>query len=126
MGFLFGSFPLLDEVVVVPLHYALCRRLAKMRGVPVAKLPWKQLERIIWFGAGARTALGLSMAPIPLAGAVGNWVTAYALTEFLAQYLDDAIAHPDEPPPEITMARIRELFERARRREPPASDVVSG
>jgi hypothetical protein len=116
LGLLFTPLPMLDEVVVVPLHYALCRRLAKERGVKSKDLPWKQLRRIIWWGAGARTALAASLSPIPVAGTVANWVTAYALTEFLSSYLDDVLSHPERPPREISRADLVELFERARER----------
>jgi hypothetical protein len=116
VGLLFTPLPMLDEVVVVPLHYALCRKLAKERGVRPKDLPWKQLRRIIWWGAGARTALAASLSPIPIAGTVANVVTAYALTEFLSTYLDEALSHPERPAREITRADLVNLFERSRER----------
>jgi hypothetical protein len=125
VAFLFGSLPLLDEVVVVPVHYTLIVRLARMRRFPLRRLPWRQLQRIVWYGAGARTALGLSLTLIPLAGAVANWVTAIALTEYLAQYLDEAMSHPERPAPEITRAQLVRLFEKARaERGKPAGGAV--
>ncbi len=42
-----------------------------------------------------------------------NAITAIALTEFLARWLDEYILHPETPPPEVTMAGLREIFANA-------------
>jgi hypothetical protein len=88
----------------------LCVRLARAKKFKVRALPWKQIRRIIWYGAAARTALSLALTPIPFAGAAANYATAVALTEFLSRYIDDAMAHPESAPREITMDEIRRLF----------------
>jgi len=113
VAFLVHPIPALDEVVVVPVHYALCLRLARRRKFPLAKLPWRQIQRIVWYGAAARTALSLALAPIPIASGAANYATAVALTEYLSRYLDDAMSNPDRPPREISVEEIRKLFARA-------------
>jgi hypothetical protein len=42
-----------------------------------------------------------------------NAITAIALTEFLARWLDEYILHPDTPPPDVTMAGLKEIFANA-------------
>ncbi len=99
-----------DELVVVPVQYALCVRLARARGVSVFKLPWKSIQRIIWYGAAARLVANFSLIVVPVLGAFANSITAIALTEFLASWLDEFLSHPEEPPPEVTMEGLKALF----------------
>jgi uncharacterized protein (DUF697 family) len=99
-----------DELLIVPVQYALCVRLARARGVSVFKLPWKSIQRIIWYGAAARLVTNFSLIVVPVLGAFGNSITAIALTEFLARWLDEFLSHPDQPPPEVTMEGLKTLF----------------
>lgn len=105
--------PGLDEFIVVPIHYRLVRRIATERGVSVKTLPWKQLRKIIWYGALGRAAGNYSLGLIPGFGMVTNAVTAVALTEYLGRYLDDVIANPDREAPEVTRESLTELFTEA-------------
>jgi uncharacterized protein (DUF697 family) len=102
-----------DEIIVVPVQYALCVRLARARGVSVFKLPWRSIQRIIWYGAAARLVANFSLIAVPVLGAFGNSITAIALTEFLARWLDEFLDHPDRPPPEVTMEGMKALFTNA-------------
>jgi uncharacterized protein (DUF697 family) len=115
-AFVSQPIPALDELIVVPIHYLLCVRFAKARGVPLKKLPWKQIRKIIWYGAGARLVANFSLGLVPVVGMFANAVTAIALTEFLGQYLDDALSNPDVPPKEVTMEGLKALFASALRR----------
>jgi uncharacterized protein (DUF697 family) len=115
-AFVSQPIPALDELIVVPIHYSLCLRVAKKRGVPAKKLPWKQIRKIIWYGAGARLVANFSLGLVPVVGMFANAVTAIALTEFLGQYLDDALSNPDAPPKEVTMEGLKALFAAALRR----------
>ena len=57
----------------------------------------------------------------PLAGQLR--ITAAALTEFLARWLDDSIEHPESPPPEVTREGMKELFTNVlKRKKPPAGE----
>jgi uncharacterized protein (DUF697 family) len=112
-SFVVQPVPAADELIVVPIHYWLCVRLARARKVSILKLPWRSIQRIIWYGAAARLVLNFSLGLVPVVGAFSNAITAIALTEFLARYLDEYIEHPDRPPPDITMESMRALFERA-------------
>jgi uncharacterized protein (DUF697 family) len=105
--------PGLDEIIVVPIHYALVARLARARGVSVLKLPWRSIQRIIWYGAAARLVANFSLGLVPVAGAFANSVTAIALTEYLSRWLDEVISNPDHPPPEVTMDGLKTLFKDA-------------
>jgi uncharacterized protein (DUF697 family) len=109
-SFVLQPIPALDELAVVPMHYWLVVRLARLRGVPVASLPWTSLQRIVWYGAGARLVANFSLGLVPVAGAFSNAVTAMVLTEFLGRWLDDVLEHPDAPPPEVTMSSLRKMF----------------
>jgi hypothetical protein len=109
-SFLAQPVPALDELIVVPLHYRLIRRMAEERSVPVKSLPWVQLRRVIWYGAVARLVGNFSVGFVPVVGMFSNAITAIALTEYLARYLDDVLAHPDRPPPEVTLESLKELF----------------
>jgi uncharacterized protein (DUF697 family) len=110
LAFLTQPIPAGDELVVVGIHYYLCVRIARARGVPLRQLPWRSLQRIVWYGAGARLVANFSLGLLPLVGAFSNAITAVALTEFLARWLDQYIANPDDPPPDVTLDGLRELF----------------
>lgn len=122
--------PLLDELIVAPIHYALILRMASSRRFNPLRLPWRNLNRIIWYGAAARLVSHLGLGLIPVLGAFANSLTAIALTEYLARYLDEAIANPDQQAPEITMQGLKDLFARAvaratedKRAKPAAADA---
>ena len=116
VAFVTQPIPALDELIVIPIHYALCVRLARARGVPTKALPWKQIRKIVWYGAAARLVANFSLGLVPLLGMFSNAITAIALTEFLGRYIDDALAHPETPPPEVTMDGLKALFTTALRR----------
>ena len=119
-SFVLQPIPALDELAVVPMHYWLIVRLARMRGAPLSKLPWRSLQRIVWYGAGARLVANFSLGLVPVAGAFSNAVTAMVLTEFLGRWLEQVLENPAAPPPEVTMAGLRKMFAEAiqRRRAP--------
>ncbi|HEY8041234.1 MAG TPA: hypothetical protein VIF15_15615 [Polyangiaceae bacterium] len=110
LSFLTQPIPAADELLVVGIHYYLVVRLARARKVSVFKLPWRSLQRIVWYGAGARLVANFSLGLVPLLGAFSNAITAIALTEFLARWLDEYIEHPESPPPDVTMAGLKQLF----------------
>ena len=115
VSFVTQPIPLLDELVVIPMHYLLCVRLASAHGVKRKDLPWKQIKKIIWYGAGARALANVSLGLVPVVGMFSNAVTAIALTEYLGHYIAEVVAHPDRPAPDITMAKLKELFATAKR-----------
>jgi uncharacterized protein (DUF697 family) len=102
-----------DELLVVPVHYALCIRLARARGVSVFKLPWRSIQRIIWYGAAARLVSNFALLVVPFLGPFANSITAIALTEFLARWLDVFLDSPESAPPDVTMAGLKDLFAEA-------------
>jgi len=110
VSFVTQPIPLLDELVVIPMHYLLCVRLASAHGVKRKDLPWKQIKKIIWYGAGARVLANVSLGLVPVVGMFSNAVTAIALTEYLGHYIAEVVAHPDRTAPDITMAGLKELF----------------
>jgi uncharacterized protein (DUF697 family) len=112
-AFVTQPIPALDELIVVPIHYFLALRLAHARGFSVLQLPWVNIQKIIWYGAGARLVVNFSLGLVPFVGAFGNAATAIALTEYLGRFLDEAIANPNAAPPEITMEALKELFRKA-------------
>jgi uncharacterized protein (DUF697 family) len=112
-AFVTQPVPGLDEIVVVPIHYALVVRLARARGVSIVKLPWRSIQRIIWYGAAARLVANVSIGLVPVVGAFSNSITAIALTEFLSRWLDELISHPESPPPDVSMEGLKSLFKSA-------------
>lgn len=110
VSFFTQPIPAADELLVVGMHYYLVVRLARSRGVPLLELPWGSLQRIVWYGAVGRLAANLSLGLVPVLGMFSNAITAVALTEFLARWLDEYIEHPEAPPPDVTMDGLRQLF----------------
>ena len=121
-AFVTQPVPLLDELIVVPIHYVLCVKVARSRGVSILKLPWRPIKKIIWYGAGARLVANFSLGLVPVVGMFSNAITAIALTEYLGRYLDEVIAHPDRPPPEVSMESLKELFANALKKRAEARD----
>ncbi len=78
--------------------------------MPARKLPWRSIQRIIWYGAAGRLVTAISVGLVPVVGAFVNPITAVALTKFLSRWLDELMKHPNEPPPEVTMAGLKTLF----------------
>jgi uncharacterized protein (DUF697 family) len=109
-AFVLEPIPALDELVIVPIHFGLCASLAAARGVKVKSLPWKSIRRLIWYGAAARFVANASIGLIPVVGNVTNALTAIALTNHIATYVDEAIEHPDDLPPEITVEAMKQIF----------------
>jgi uncharacterized protein (DUF697 family) len=110
IAFITQPIPAGDEIIVIPIHYSLCVKMARKRGFSVLKLPWRSIQRVIWYGAAARLVVNFSLGLLPFIGAFSNAITAIALTEYLGRYLDLAITHPDKPPPEITIEGLKALF----------------
>jgi uncharacterized protein (DUF697 family) len=125
-AFVTQPVPALDELIVVPIHYWLCVRIARARGVSILKLPWVNLKKIIWYGAAARLVANFSLGLVPVVGMFSNAITAIALTEYLGRYLDDVIQNPDRPPPEITMEALKELFKDAIAKKQAELEVKKG
>jgi uncharacterized protein (DUF697 family) len=109
-AFITQPVPALDELIVIPINYWFAVRMARTRGVSVLKLPWKVIQKIIWYGAGARLVGNFSLGLVPVVGMFSNAITAIALTEYLARYLDSVIENPNQPQPDITIAGLKQLF----------------
>ncbi|HWZ88817.1 MAG TPA: hypothetical protein VNW92_08200 [Polyangiaceae bacterium] len=116
VSFVTQPIPALDELIVIPIHYVLCLRLAHARSVKMKELPWLQIRKIIWYGAGARLVTNFSLGLVPVVGMFSNAITAIVLTEFLGRYIDDVLANPSTPAPDVTMESLKTLFAAALRR----------
>jgi uncharacterized protein (DUF697 family) len=121
VSFLVAPIPAADELVVIPLHMRLARKLAKQRGVKKEELPWKQIKQVVWWGAGARLIGNIALGEIPLVGGLANAFTAVVLTEFLSRWMDAYLADPAHPPAGITRDVMRSMFDAAVPPRPPAS-----
>ncbi len=80
--------PGIDEVVVIPIHYHLCMKIAKARNLRIRDLPWRNLNKIIVGGAILRYFVDLPFAFFPPSGILVHGMTAGALTVFLGRYLE--------------------------------------
>jgi hypothetical protein len=78
--------------------------------VPVASLPWRSIQRIIWYGAAGRVVTDTTVGLVPVLGAFVNSFTAMVLTEFLSSWLDELMRHPNQVSPEVTMGAIKTVF----------------
>ena len=110
VAFLTQPIPGGDELAVVPLHYMFAARMAKVRGLRRRDLPWRSIQRIIWYGAAARLAANFSLGLVPILGSFANAITAIALTEFLGRWIDAYLDDPTTPPPDVTMEGLKRLF----------------
>jgi uncharacterized protein (DUF697 family) len=113
VSFVMQPIPAADELAVVPMHYWFAAKMAKAHGVRRRDLPWRSIQKIIWYGAGVRLGANFSVGFVPVVGAFANAVTAAALTEYLADWLDTYLANPSAPPPDITMEGLKRIFARA-------------
>jgi len=91
LSFVTQTIPAADELLVVPVHYWFAVSFTHKRGLGLWRTPWIRVSGIIWGGAGARLVANFALGLIPVAGAFSNVVTAVALTELLARYLDGAL-----------------------------------
>ena len=71
-AFVTQPIPAMDELIVVPIHYALCVKVARTRGVSILKLPWRPIKKIIWYGAAARLVANFSLGLVPVVGMFSN------------------------------------------------------
>jgi uncharacterized protein (DUF697 family) len=124
-SFVSQPIPAADELIVVPIHYWLVTRMAKARGVRKRDLPWRSIKKIIWYGAGARLVFNFSLGLVPVVGAFSNSITAIALTEYLAQWLDTFLENPTQEPPEVTMAGLKTIFQNAVKKQSATAEGAS-
>jgi len=103
--------PAADEIIVIPIHYGLSLKMARVQGVRLLDLPWWQIHKIIWGGAALRFCFDLGLGLVPVAGAFAHAATAGALTEILARYLDEAMRRPGAPPP-ISLKTLKDSLRR--------------
>ncbi|WP_437783012.1 hypothetical protein [Sorangium sp. So ce1097] len=109
-SFVTQPIPGADELIVVPIHYYLSVSMARHQGVPLLAVPWIQVSKIIWGGAGVRLFANFSLGLVPVAGLFSNAITAVALTELLARYLDGALRTPASPRA-VSLKTIKDAIE---------------
>ncbi|WP_437648119.1 hypothetical protein [Sorangium sp. So ce362] len=106
ISFIVQPIPGSDQLFVIPIQYLLTASLAKERGAHLSKAAWSQIHQIIWGGGAIRLMLDLTLGLIPLAGAVTNAITAFAMTEYIGHYVDRALDNPDKAPPDLSIQDI--------------------
>lgn len=109
-SFITQPIPGADELIVVPIHYHFAVSLTRTRGAPILAAPWLQVSKIIWGGAAVRLFANFTLGLVPVAGLFSNAITAVALTELLARYLDGALSAPASPPA-VSVKTIRDAVE---------------
>ncbi|WP_437877615.1 hypothetical protein [Sorangium sp. So ce513] len=110
-SFVTQPIPGADELIVVPIHYHLSVSMARHRGASLLAVPWIPVSKIIWGGAGVRLFANFTLGLVPVAGLFSNAITAVALTELLARYLDGALRAPASPPPAVSLKTIKDALE---------------
>lgn len=112
ISFITQPIPGADELIVIPIHYGFSVSLTRARGVPLHKVPWVQVSKIIWGGAALRLVGNFTLGLVPVAGLFSNAITAIALTEFLGRYLNDALGRPGEPAP-VSVQAFMDIIQRS-------------
>jgi uncharacterized protein (DUF697 family) len=112
-SFVTQPIPVVDEIVVIPIHYWFAGSVTRRHGRGVLGAPWWQLHKIIWGGVGVRAVSRFTLGFVPLAGAISNAITATCVTELLSEYLDEALGDRDRRPPKVT---VRSLLGTIKRR----------
>lgn len=111
-SFITQPIPGADELIVIPIHYCFSVSLTRARGVSLLKVPWAPVSKIIWGGAALRLVGNFTLGLVPVVGLFSNAITAVALTEFLARYLDDALTSPTRPAP-VSFKAIKDIIQRS-------------
>jgi uncharacterized protein (DUF697 family) len=96
IGAVLSPIPLADEIVLMPVFAVLTTTIARRRGLPRARVPWKPILGTAAAGLGARAAVNVTVAYIPGVAAVANAASAALLTELFGQYVDVACDAPEE------------------------------
>ena len=117
VGAVLSPIPLIDEILLLPLYSALTLRIAHAHRVRLFSIPWRPIMSTTFSGLFARAALNLTVGLIPGVAAVANGVSAFALTEFLGRYIDDACIDPSKATP----IGVRGIFAKLSRRAPAAA-----
>jgi uncharacterized protein (DUF697 family) len=91
VGFVFEPIPALDEILMVPLQYALAALLAKTRSRSLSSVPWGKASRIIWGGVGVRFISESTLRWAFPVGAAANASLAFTTTEILGHHVDEAL-----------------------------------
>src|SRR5258706_4848278 len=79
--------PVVDEMVLLPVHYWCAVVFIKQRGGRLWQAPWLGVSALIWGGVGARLASRFALGLVPPAGALANAASSAAVTVLLARYL---------------------------------------
>jgi uncharacterized protein (DUF697 family) len=90
----FSPIPLLDEILLFPMHMRMARRIAKATGLKFMQTPWRALAKTAVSGLIARGILNLAVAHLPGVAMVVNASTGVALTQFYGRY---ALAACEDP-----------------------------
>jgi uncharacterized protein (DUF697 family) len=91
VGFFVEPIPLLDEMLMIPMQYALVASLARAHGQALSSAPWGKASLIIWGGVGLRSISELLFTFVPVVGPASNAALALATTEVLGHYVDRAL-----------------------------------
>lgn len=98
LGVVFSPFPLVDELILVPVYGVMTARIGKARGKRLTEVPWRPIGTAVLAGLAARAAANVGFAFIPGVAAVANAVSAAALTKLLGEYADAAVREGTAPP----------------------------
>jgi uncharacterized protein (DUF697 family) len=96
IGAVLSPIPLADEIVLMPVFAVLTTRIARQRGLPRDRVPWKPILGTAAAGLGARAAVNVTVSYIPGVAAVANATSAALLTELFGQYVDVACEKPED------------------------------
>jgi uncharacterized protein (DUF697 family) len=106
LSIVLSPFPLVDEVLMLPLLGGMSVRIGNTHGVGWKELPWKALTSTAVGGLLARATVTLGVSYIPFVAAAANAASAAALTGAFGAYADRVCAHPADAHAE-TLAELR-------------------
>ena len=107
LGVVFSPIPLIDELLLMPVYAVMTSRIARAKGLPSSRIPWRPIMSTAVAGLSARAAVNLTVSYIPFVSAAANAVSAVALTQFLGRFIDGACDEPER----ANAVSFREILE---------------
>jgi uncharacterized protein (DUF697 family) len=124
IGVVLSPIPLADELVFLPVCGVMAARIGSAHGLALKSVPWGPVAKTTLATLGARAALNVAVSYIPGVAAVANAVSAYAVTQVLGRYIDEACADPATAHPlsiQEAGQRLKDAFARQRGAQVPAA-----
>ncbi len=95
VGVVLSPLPFADEIVLGGIHLELARRVGKLHGLGILRVPWRPIGLTVAKGLVARGFVNFGLSFIPVVDAVINATTGAGLTEVVGRHIEESCAHPE-------------------------------